>query len=150
MEAHRRAARVVATWFGCGYSPVAPGTVGSFGAIPVHLALRVLHPGLHAAIVVAVTLVGIWASEDVADQEKKKDPQLVVIDEVAGALIAMGLVRGRGLATEIAALAFFRLFDITKPGPVGRAEKAEPAGLGIMLDDVVAGLMAGLVARVLR
>jgi phosphatidylglycerophosphatase A len=136
----------LATWLGCGLSPVAPGTVGSLGAIPVHLVLRTLNPVAHTAAILAVTAVGVWSAQKVADELGIDDPQLVVIDEVAGALMAMGLVRG-SLAREAIALALFRLFDITKPGPVGAAEHAKPAGVGIMADDVVAGLMAGLITR---
>jgi phosphatidylglycerophosphatase A len=97
--------------------------------------------------VVAVSLVGIWASERVARVLDVKDPQRVVIDEVAGTLIAMGMVRDLGPWVGLAALILFRFFDITKPGPIGRAEHAEPAGLGIMLDDILAGACAGAVAR---
>jgi phosphatidylglycerophosphatase A len=144
-----KTARALATWLGCGLSPVAPGTVGSLGAIPLHLVLRRLNPVVHFASVVCLTGIGVWASQRVADEEGLEDPQLVVIDEVAGALMAMGLVRGAPLA-EALALVLFRVLDITKPGPVGQAEKATPAGLGIMLDDVVAGLMAGFVIRLGR
>lgn len=137
---------MLATWLGCGLSPVAPGTVGSLGAIPLHLILRRLNPVAHVIAVVGVTAAGVWASQKVADELGLKDPQLVVIDEVAGVLMAMGLVRGAPLA-EALALVAFRVLDITKPGIIRRAERAEPAGLGIMLDDVTAGLMAGLAIR---
>ena len=140
-------ARTLATWFGCGLSPVAPGTVGSLGAVPLHLVLRLLPPGVHLGAVVAVAAAAVWSAEQVAREEGVDDPQIVVIDEVAGALIAMGLVRGRGIATEIAALVLFRVLDIWKPGPVAWAEKAKPTGLGIVLDDLVAGALAGIGAR---
>ena len=142
-----RAAFVVGTWFGCGQSKIAPGTVGSIGAVPLHLLLKGLPLALHWAAVVVLSLVGIWASDRVARVLEVKDPQRVVIDEVAGTLIAMGMVRDLGPWVGAAALVLFRFFDITKPGPIGRAEHAEPAGLGIMLDDLVAGAVAGAVAR---
>jgi phosphatidylglycerophosphatase A len=137
------------TWFGLGRAPKAPGTVGSLGAIPLHLLLCRVSPALHVASVLVSSVVGVWAAQKIADEEEEKDPSHVVIDEVAGTLIAMGLVRTRSLGVQLAAFALFRLLDITKPGPIGSAEQAQPAGLGIMLDDLLAGLVAGLLARTL-
>jgi phosphatidylglycerophosphatase A len=113
----------------------------------LHYLLVRLPLAWHWVAVVVLSLVGIWASERVARVLDVKDPQRVVIDEVAGTLIAMGMVRDLGLWTGVAALLAFRLFDITKPGPIGRAERAKPVGLGIMLDDLVAGACAGAVTR---
>ena len=141
--------RRLATWFGCGLSPVAPGTMGSLGALPLHLLLRRLGPIPHIAAVAAVTLIGIRVADETAAATGEEDPQLVVIDEVAGALIAMGMVKKRGLGAELLALALFRAFDIIKPGPVKRAERMEPPGLGIMADDLLAGVLAGITARLL-
>jgi phosphatidylglycerophosphatase A len=147
MTPRRRAAKLLATWFGCGLAPKAPGTVGSIGALPLNMVLRRINPVAHGALVLGITAVGIWCADEMADELGVEDPQIVVIDEVAGALIAMGMVRRRSLSTQLLALALFRVFDITKPGPVGAAERARPPGLGIMLDDVVAGLMAGFLTR---
>jgi phosphatidylglycerophosphatase A len=142
-----RVAYAVGTFLGAGRSKLAPGTVGSLATIPLHLLLRRLHPGIHLATVLVGTGVGIWASQRIADAEGVDDPQHVVIDEVLGTLIAMGLVRSRSLAVQVLAFAAFRALDITKPWPIGPAEHAEPAGLGIVLDDLLAGLFAGLLAR---
>ena len=147
MKLTDRAAFVIGTWFGCGESKIAPGTVGSIGAVPLHLVLRRLPLALHWAAIVVLSLVGIWASDRVARVLGVKDPQRVVVDEVAGTLIAMGMVRDLGPYVAAAALVLFRFFDIVKPGPIGRAEHAEPPGLGIMLDDLVAGACAGAVTR---
>ncbi len=141
--------RRLATWFGCGLSPIAPGTMGSLGALPLHLLLRRLGPIPHLAAIAAVTIAGIQVADETAAATGEEDPQIVVIDEVAGALIAMGLVKGRGITRELLALALFRLFDIVKPGPIASAEHMKPAGLGIMADDLLAGFVAGLVARAL-
>lgn len=149
MNGKERWAVRLATWFGCGYSPTAPGTVGAIGAIPVHLALRTLAPGVHTALVLGVTALGVWSAGETARLSDQKDPQSVVIDEVAGVLMAMGLVRDRGVLTQAIAFALFRYFDITKPGPVYHVQHTEPAGVGIMMDDVLAGLMAGIVARLI-
>lgn len=138
------------TWFGSGRSPVAPGTVGSLGAVPLHFVLRRLSPMGHLAVVAVLTGVGIWASQREAERLGEKDPQSVVIDEVVGTLMAMGLVRDRSLGVQLLALALFRALDIAKPGPVDRVQYVEPPGIGIMADDVLAGILAGLGLRLWR
>ncbi|HEY3233907.1 MAG TPA: phosphatidylglycerophosphatase A [Polyangiaceae bacterium] len=137
------------TWFGCGNSPFAPGTVGAFGAIPLHLCIRALGPAAQLAAIAATTAAGLWASERMAEELGEKDPSQVVIDEVAGTLIALGLVNRRGPIAGILAFSLFRLLDVIKPGPIDHVQRLEPAGLGIMADDLLAGLAAGLLARVL-
>jgi phosphatidylglycerophosphatase A len=139
-------ARLLATWFGCGLSPVAPGTVGSVAAVPIHLALCLLGPLPHAAAVVGLCAAGIWASNRVAKAEGVEDPQTVVIDEVCGTLIAMGMVSTSSLGVRLLALVLFRVLDITKPGPIDSVQRLEPAGVGIMADDILAGLVAGAMA----
>ncbi len=141
-------ATVVATWFGCGKAPKAPGTVGSLGALPLHFLLRRLGGGAYALTTLGLFVVGVWSSQKEADRLEIPDPQSVVIDEVVGALIAMGLAGG-GVGTALAALALFRAFDIAKPGVIDDVQHVEPEGMGIMLDDVLAGLSAGALARML-
>ncbi len=146
------AVRALSTWFGCGANKLAPGTVGSFGAIPVHLGLRLLPAPIHLAAIVGITAVGVWSSNEMAKAMGVEDPQCVVIDEVAGTLLAMGMVRSRGVGVQVLALALFRLFDVWKPGVIDTVQNAKPEGVGIMADDVLAGLLAGalsfVVARV--
>lgn len=149
LEDAPRAARWLATWFGCGNSPVAPGTVGSLGTLPLHFALRALGPVPHAAVTVMLSVIGIWASQRVAAALDEEDPSSVVIDEVAGTLLAMGIARPTGIAGELVALALFRVLDITKPGIIDRAQRLRPPGLGIMADDVLAGVAAGVAVRAL-
>jgi len=108
--------------------------------------LATLGPLPHAAAIVALTALGTWASNEVAKAEGIEDPQKVVIDEVCGTLIAMGMVSGSSLGIKLLALALFRVFDITKPGPIDSVQRLEPAGVGIMADDVLAGLLAGAMA----
>jgi phosphatidylglycerophosphatase A len=143
-----RSARWLATWFGCGHSPLAPGTVGSLGTLPLHFALRALGPVPHAIVTIALTAAGVWAAQRVSDSLGEEDPSSVVIDEVAGTLLAMGIARPAGIAAELAALALFRVLDITKPGVIDRVQRLRPAGLGIMADDVLAGLGAGVAIRI--
>jgi phosphatidylglycerophosphatase A len=142
-----RVAFVIGTWFGCGESPKAPGTIGSIGAVPVHLLLVTLPVSYHWATIALITGLGIWASQRISDVLGQKDPQRVVVDEVAGVLIAMACVREASPVAVAAAFVLFRFFDITKLGPVGIAERARPAGVGIMADDLVAGAIAGILAR---
>jgi phosphatidylglycerophosphatase A len=138
-------ARLISTWFGCGYSPVAPGTVGSVGALPLVYALSRLGSVPYWLATIGITLLGVWASGRYARDLGEKDPGSAVIDEVSGTLIAVGFVLGSGWLAIIAAVLLFRLFDIWKPGPVNDAQNL-PGGLGVMADDVLAGLAAGLIA----
>jgi len=147
MLEHMDTARLLATWFGCGKSPVAPGTVGTLGALPLHFALRALGPVPYAAAVVAITAAGTWAAQREAERLGEDDPQSVVVDEVAGVLLALLLARGAGIKGELLAVVLFRVFDIWKPGPVDRVQHLPPQGVGIMADDLLAGLLAGLAAR---
>ena len=142
-----RLARALATWFGCGLSPVAPGTVGTIGALPLWFLVRGAGPIGVLATAVVVTFAGIWSAGVVARKSGLKDPQTVVIDEVAGVLVALTVApqTTRGVAC---AVLLFRLFDITKPFPARRAEKL-PGGWGIVLDDVVAGIQAAILVSVL-
>jgi phosphatidylglycerophosphatase A len=140
------AVRALSTWFGCGASKIAPGTMGSFGAIPVHLGLRLLPLPVHIAAVVGITALGVWSSNEMAKAMDTEDPQCVVIDEVAGTLIAMSMVRDAPIAVQALALGLFRLFDIWKPGPIDTVQNAKPEGVGIMADDVLAGLLAGVLS----
>jgi phosphatidylglycerophosphatase A len=120
--------------------------VGSLGAVPLHFALATLGPLPHAAAIVALTVAGTWAADRVAKAEGTEDPQKVVIDEVCGTLIAMGMVSGASIVVRLAALALFRVLDITKPGPIDSVQRLEPPGVGIMADDLLAGVAAGAMA----
>jgi phosphatidylglycerophosphatase A len=136
-------AHALATWFGCGHVPYAPGTAGTLGAIPLYLALR---PYGHASVALAalvLTGVGIWAADIVASDLGQKDPQIIVIDEVAGVLVTLS-VAPPTWAALVAGVVFFRVFDQTKPWPARAAERRLPGGWGIVLDDVAAGLWGAL------
>ena len=135
---------LLATWFGSGRLPIAPGTWGSLAALPFGVALSWLGgPWLLAAGAVAVTLIGIWASGRYAEAVGAEDPGSVVIDEVAGQWIAL---IPAGLDPWLIGVAFvaFRVFDVAKPWPANWIDQRLTGGLGIMLDDVAAGIYAGL------
>jgi phosphatidylglycerophosphatase A len=145
-------ADLIATFFGVGRLRPGPGTWGSAAAMLLWAALaHALPQPLRASIVIAlvifITLIGIPAATQVARASGKKDPQFVVIDEVAGQLIALIAVP-LTWKTFLAGFILFRAFDITKPPPVRQLEKL-PEGTGIVLDDVAAGLYALAIMQLL-
>jgi phosphatidylglycerophosphatase A len=141
------AALAFATW-GVGFLPLAPGTFGSLVGIGVFFALGSLV--FQVIGVVVVTGLGIWAASRTEQILGAKDPGKVVVDEVAGQMIALlpltVFASGRGWI--IVSFILFRLFDIFKPYPARRSE-ALRAGLGIMADDLVAGVYAALIIVVI-
>jgi phosphatidylglycerophosphatase A len=129
-----------------GMAPVAPGTWGSAAGLCLLLLVRVAGgPGLEAMLLAAVLVVGVWSATLVERHCGRRDPGSIVIDEVAGVLIALFWIPVTALGFLVAFLAF-RVFDILKPFPVRAAERL-PAGWGVMADDVVAGLYAYLTVR---
>jgi phosphatidylglycerophosphatase A len=139
----RTIARVLATWFGCGLSPKAPGTVGSLGSLVLWVPL--LYAGVAwwvlAVVSFALFVVGVWASGVVVEQEAKADPQIVVLDEVVGMGITLCAAHFSPVSIVVG-FALFRLFDIWKPWPVSYADRKVKGGFGVMLDDVFAGFYA--------
>lgn len=130
-------AHVLAVWFGCGHVPVAPGTAGTLGAIPLYLLVRPLGLVAVAATALVVTVVGLWAAGHVERRLGTKDPQIVCIDEVAGVFVTW-LAAPPTTWGLIAGVVLFRIFDQWKPWPARAAERMG-GGRGVMLDDVVAG-----------
>jgi phosphatidylglycerophosphatase A len=134
------AARWVASCGGVGYAAAAPGTAGSLAAVLLGAAAMQGPPWLLPVLAAAVTLLGLLVIP-AAVTDPNADPGWVVIDEVAGqwiALLGLGSASPLGL---LAAFALFRALDIAKPGPVGWADRRHGA-TGIMLDDVLAGMIA--------
>ena len=141
----------IATWFGCGFFPVAPGTAGSLAALGIAwLLVQYAHwRPMHFALLALVILpIGIWSAGVTARERNLKDPSIVVVDEVLGQWITLAGASSLNWKSWLAALAFFRLFDIWKPQPVRRLE-ALPSGLGIVADDVMAGIYGALVLFVM-
>jgi phosphatidylglycerophosphatase A len=140
-------AELIATFFGIGRMRPGPGTWGSATAVALWAAVAFELPSMlrtPVCIVLALlfTLIGIPAATRVARDSGMKDPQFIVIDEVAGQLIALISVP-LAWKTFLAGFILFRVFDITKPPPVRQLEKL-PEGVGIVLDDVAAGIYACL------
>ena len=131
---------LAATGAGVGYLPWLPGTFGTCLAIPFSLALNQATQRFYSALVALAgfTAFAIWLSGKASAILGLKDPQVIVIDEIAGFLIA-NFLNQPTLSSLILAFILFRFFDIVKPFPAAKAERL-PGGFGIVLDDVVAGL----------
>ncbi len=133
-----KTALFLATWFGTGLLPFAPGTFGTLGGLPLAVALLYFPAPFRAAFLLVFLLVAVWASGRSQSILGRSDPPEVVIDEVAGFLVATWLLRP-DWANLAGAFLLFRLFDILKPFPVGFIDRRLKGGLGIVLDDIAAG-----------
>jgi phosphatidylglycerophosphatase A len=150
-----RASTVVASVFGIGYFDVAPGTIMSAIAVPLAILITLRGGGgmgVLASSIIAL-VIGILACADHVRETGRQDPSECVIDELAGQWLACAFCTltfgGRLPVTHISflsfflAFVFFRLFDIWKPWPVSWADQNLKGGIGVMTDDMIAGLMAG-------
>lgn len=134
---------LVATGFGIGCAPFASGTVGSFAALPLAWCLAALGgPLLVLAAAGMCFLLGVWASDSIVRRSGVEDPGFVVIDEIAAQLLVLAMLPLDPLAYAIGFL-FFRAADIFKPFPANWCDRNVGGGLGVMLDDAVAGIQAG-------
>lgn len=142
-----KAGRWIAIWFGCGLSPIAPGTAGSLAALGIGFAL-VRFAGFQAwhfaLLAVPFTALGIWAADCEEKLCGKTDPGSCVVDEVVGQWIALAGATSLAWPAWVIAFALFRLFDIWKPFPIDQLQSLR-GGWGIMADDVLAGIYAALV-----
>ena len=127
--------------FGSGLSPKAPGTVGTLVAIPIYLLLSELGLPLYTAFVFIVSLFGIWLCGKASRELKVHDHPAIVWDEFAGFWITMWALPATWF-TVLFGFAVFRLFDILKPWPIRFYDRNLKGGLGIMLDDIIAGVFA--------
>ena len=142
--------------FGVGYLPLAPGTWGSLVAVGIFLGFaEVFNGNAFVAVVlvsiVAVTFVGIWAASRTEALANRKDPSKVVVDEVAGQLISLfplTLFTHWSIVAVIISFILFRFFDIVKPYPARRLE-ALKGGLGVMCDDLIAGVYAAVITSII-
>jgi len=139
---------VVATGFGAGYSPVAPGTAGSLVGLALFWPLSRLSAAVQVTALVAVSFIGVAAATDLAQRLGLHDPGLVVVDEVAGIWASLLFVPWSA-ATAAVGFLLFRVMDVVKPYPARQLESL-PRGWGIMADDLMAGLYANLTLRLIR
>ena len=134
--------------FGSGLAPKAPGTFGTLAAVPVYLLMTLLPTASYLGITVLVIAVGIWICDRSSRLLAVHDHPGIVWDEIAGYLITMMLAPA-GWQWVVGGFVLFRFFDIVKPPPIGWLDRQVSGGLGIMLDDVVAGIFAFLVLQLL-
>ena len=146
-----RVTTLVATWFGTGFLPTAPGTWGSLIAIPVaHLVAFFWGAWGLGGFALGIAVIGVHAAGETARLRGAGDPPEIVVDEVAGQSIALlpvyALVPAEAtllrIGAVLSAFLLFRVLDVWKPGPIGALERL-PRGWGIMADDVLAGAVAG-------
>ena len=146
-----RVTTIVATWFGTGFLPTAPGTWGSLAAIPVaHLVAFTLGAWGLGGFALGIAVIGVHAAGETARLRGAGDPPEIVVDEVAGQAFALLPVYGLvpvgativRIGAVLSAFLLFRVLDVWKPGPI-RALERLPRGWGIMADDILAGAVAG-------
>ncbi len=139
---------LLATWFGYGYLKPAPGTWGSLAALPFGAALY-FGGGMPALVIgtMLIIIIGYWAAERYDRISGSHDSKEIVIDEVAGqwiALLPVCFFTGLNVKYIILSFILFRFFDITKPWPISRLDKKVSGPLGVMIDDIVAGVFAAV------
>ncbi|MGI9245672.1 MAG: phosphatidylglycerophosphatase A family protein [Steroidobacteraceae bacterium] len=137
----RQPVHFLALGFGAGLAPVAPGTFGSMVGLLLGLALVPLGFAAQAAAAVVASLAGVWICGESARRLGVHDHPAIVWDEVAGMLIVLLAAPDRWWG-PLAAFALFRLFDVWKPWPIREVDHGLGGGAGIMLDDILAALMA--------
>ncbi len=130
--------------FGSGLFPVAPGTAGTLAAIPLYLLLARLDLSAYLAVTVLLFAVGVYLCELTSRELGGQDHPAIVWDEIVGYLITM-IAAPPKIEWLVAGFLLFRLFDILKPWPIRVLDRRIKGGLGIMLDDVLAGIFAALI-----
>jgi phosphatidylglycerophosphatase A len=133
----------VATGFGSGLVPFAPGTAGTLVGILIYLALSRLSWTFYLVVVVTITLLACYVSREAERMFEEKDPPRVVIDEIIGFQWSMFLISPTVLHV-FAGFILFRFFDILKVFPAGYFQRSLPGGWGIVMDDVVAGMYSNI------
>jgi phosphatidylglycerophosphatase A len=139
---------IIATGFGVGYSPVAPGTLGTLVAIPIYYFLSEIPSPLYEITLIGFFFLSVWISENAEIFFGKKDDRRIVIDEIVGFLVTMLWVP-KTLPFIIMGFFLFRFFDILKPFPIRRMERKLKGGFGVVLDDVMAGIYANIILHLI-
>lgn len=135
----------LATWFGCGLINPGPGTWGTLGGLPLGVLLLFIGgwPLLATASII-ICIIGYWASDQYEKASNSHDAGAIVIDEVTGIWVTL-IPASMALPHIIAAFLLFRFLDILKPFPISLADKHISGALGVMLDDVIAGIGAAVI-----
>ena len=139
---------LLATGLGVGYSPIAPGTLGTLLAIPVYYFLSNIASPIYEITLIGFFFLSVWVSENAEIFFGKKDDSRIVIDEMMGFLITVLWVPKTILFVTLGFF-LFRFFDILKPFPIRRLEKRLKGGFGVVLDDVMAGVYANIILQII-
>lgn len=145
-EIRKQCVVVLATGGYAGYVPVAPGTAGTLVAVPLGYLLSVLSPLAGGLFIAAFAGLAVWVSSEAEKVFERKDPGLIVIDEMVGFLVTLFLIPWTWKHV-VTAFFLFRLMDILKPFPIKRLESSWPGGWGVVGDDVLAGVYANIILR---
>ena len=138
---------LLSTWFGTGLIPPVPGTMGTLGAIPLVILFSFAGNLIQPLLIIFFVVISIWAADRRSKLLNHEDPSQVVIDEVAGFLVTF-LFLPLTWKNLIIGFALFRLFDIFKPFPIRKLERLK-GGLGIVMDDLMAGVYTNLCLRLI-
>ncbi|WP_187906309.1 phosphatidylglycerophosphatase A [Helicobacter pylori] len=133
------------TLFFSGYSKKAPGTIGSLVALLLGLPILIFSANTLFLGAIFIGLIAITQIDKEEEETKRHDSSYIVIDELVGMWLAMA-ISGLSLAGVVLSFIFFRIYDITKPSLIGRIDKEVKGGLGVVADDALAGILAGLSA----
>jgi len=139
---------ILATGLGVGYSPIAPGTLGTLLTIPLYFFISTIPSPLYELTLITFFFLSSWISEQTQKYLGKQDDPRIVIDEMMGFLITMLWVP-KTIFSIITGFFLFRFFDILKPFPIRRLEKRWRGGYGVVLDDVLAGIYANIILQLL-
>jgi phosphatidylglycerophosphatase A len=142
-----KCALVLAVWFGAGLMPKAPGTFGTLAAVPLVLIMGCLGTVSSVLFLLGFIFLAVWTSGLSGKLLEREDPGEVVIDEVAGLLLTLFFLPQTWASLSLG-FVLFRFFDILKPFPIGRLERIK-GGMGIVSDDLLAGIYANLLLRIL-
>jgi len=145
---NERTALILSSWFGAGLFPVASGTFGTLAAIPPVMVFNYLGEITSAVFLVMLSAIAFWSAHVASNSLGIEDPSEVVIDEAAGFCLSVFLLPFTFLTFALGFL-LFRIFDILKPFPIGLIDRKVKGGLGIVLDDLAAGVFANLCIRII-
>jgi len=148
MTLHEKFIMFFATGCYCGKIPFAPGTFGTIAAIPFALVLLIIPSAFYGVYIAGLILAAIYFADQAEKILDKKDPGCIVIDEIAGYVVTMSLVP-INIYSIAAGFFIFRFFDILKSAPVRYFEENFSGGAGVVLDDIMAGILSAAVLKIL-
>jgi phosphatidylglycerophosphatase A len=140
--------KLFATGFGLGFLPLAPGTWGTLLGIPLAYYLHFRGPMPYLLFTLMFTVFAVWVSEMAGPLFEEPDSPKIVIDEVAGFLVTMAWLPATWQSL-VSGFIIFRVLDAWKPGPIGYCDRKIKGGLGVVVDDIAAGIVANIILQVL-